>query len=123
MPCYFALTFTDSEVTFLKFIGYLLPLVWLWYLGKEIICGHKPDPSLAVLTQSTVNLAASVATLAAQSSNNGDRISELRDMQVRDTQAIFRRIDGLDSSFVTALRQHDRELGKLEGHNGGKHHD
>ena len=115
-----ALTFSDSEVTFLKFIGYLLPLVWLWYLGKEIISGHRADPAIAELVKAQVNIAASVATLASQSTSNGERITELREMQVRDTQAIFRRLEGLDASFVSALRQHDRELGKLEGAGGRK---
>lgn len=106
---------SDSEVTFIKFLGYLLPLMWAWYLGKEIFGGHKTDPMVAALTAAQVKLTETVTGLTAETGFNRARLEELRAMQIRDTDAIFRRLDAMQSSFIDALRSHDREIGKLEG--------
>jgi hypothetical protein len=106
---------TDSEVTFIKFLGYLLPLLWAWYLGKEIFLGHKPDPAIAALMSSQMELTKAVTTATAEGTFTKARIEELRQMQIRDTDAIFKRLDDMQASFIDALREHDSKLGKLEG--------
>ena len=109
------LSLSDSEVTFLKFLGYLLPLLWATYLILEIIGRHKPDPTVSLLVESTQKLTETVTKTVAESHYTKSRIEELRNMQIRDTDAIFRRLDEMQTSFIDALRQHDRELGVLEG--------
>lgn len=113
------ISLSDSELTFIKFAAYCLTLLWGGYLVKEIFVGHKPDPMLSMLAASNAKLAESVATLNAQSVHRGDQMTDLRNMQIRDTDAIFKKIDALDEKFQAVLREHDREIGRLES--GGNH--
>ena len=112
--CFADAVLSDSELTFVKFIGYLLLILWPAYLTKEIFF-HKPDPAISALTAAVTEQAKSTAMIQARMESTDRAVTELKAMQIRDTDAIFRKIDELGSNFQSAIREHDRELGKLDG--------
>ena len=105
---------SDSELTFVKFIGYLLLILWPAYLTKEIFF-HRPDPTISTLTTAVTEQARNMASIQARMESTDKAVTELKNMQIRDTDAIFAKIDTLGSAFQAAIREHDRELGKLDG--------
>lgn len=101
---------TDSELTFVKFAGYLLILLWIMYLTRENFFPHKPDPRLEALIKDMQTMTATVSAVATRMESLDKAQAELVRQQRDDVRLIFAEIKGYNESVQKILREHEHDI-------------
>lgn len=102
---------TPGEVSWLKFLGILLMVLWTVYLIKEIFFSHRRDPLVDALATSVGSLTTGMAAQGARMEAQERRLTELVLTQRDDVKNIFTEIKAYKASIDAVLLDHEHEIG------------
>lgn len=103
MP-FFLSVLSDSELTFFKFIAYLLPLLWIAYLVKDLFFATHSDPRTESLVAAVSSLTATVATLSAHVDASRDARKEYEKRQERATADLWTEISAIRNMLTSLVK-------------------
>lgn len=103
---------SDNEITFIKFLGILLMLLWVAYLLKELSSGHRSDPHVDGLNAAVTAMTATVTQSATRMELLERRLGELISQQREDVRAVFDRIQAMQDGINAVLRDHEHDIAR-----------
>lgn len=103
---------TENEITFVKFLGILLMLLWVAYLLKELLSGHRRDPHVDSLNAAVTAMTTTVTQNSTRMELLERRLNELIGLQREDVRAVFDRIQAMQDGINAVLREHEHDIAR-----------